>query len=277
MNSLKKNIYIRTISRLISKACPAKIPRSGSKGREVNCFVVMLYIDKSPFILVENINEVALSGKAWDGSSFCLEASVPLNWLNRLTFRIEHYYGLATITYDSLNDFILKKYTGYYYIKHWLNREYDSVRQVLYNKKQLVLPERFKLLSLIVARRLNENKIVESFSMMTYLHGSQWILHPKASAARKRLDLYLSSFAESGELNCIQGTLDYEVTGKAIATLDAYELSQKRHKDAQRTQKLLVILTTVIAILTAIQSGVIKIPTLIDFNDQSKILGNKQK
>ena len=58
----------------------------------------------------------------------------------------------------------------------------------------------------------------------------------------------------------------YFVTGKAIITLEKYELSEERHIREIKNQRKIVLLTIIIAIATLLQTKIINVPTLIDFN-----------
>ncbi|WP_272284453.1 hypothetical protein [Vibrio europaeus] len=78
------------------------------------------------------------------------------------------------------------------------------------------------------------------------------------------MDLYLNSFVSSGELVVVE-LGEYKVTRKAKATLESYQMESSREKDAQYTQYALVFLTLILAIIGAIQSGVVKVPILLGF------------
>jgi len=44
---------IRIFERLLHKTCPTNIPRSGEKGKKVNCYSISLYAGDIPLLLVE--------------------------------------------------------------------------------------------------------------------------------------------------------------------------------------------------------------------------------
>lgn len=69
---------------------------------------------------------------------------------------------------------------------------------------------------------------------------------------------------KSGELNKINH--EYEVTGKAIITLERYEEQERRHVEAVKLQRKMVLLTIFLVIMAAVQAGLIKFPPLLDFS-----------
>jgi hypothetical protein len=79
---------------------------------------------------------------------------------------------------------------------------------------------------------------------------------------------------DGGELQKQDGK--YIVTGKAITTLEKYELSEERHVREVKNQRKIVFLTIIIAIATLLQTKIIDIPTILDFNE-NKIISIKEK
>lgn len=57
----------------------------------------------------------------------------------------------------------------------------------------------------------------------------------------------------------------YKVTGEALKTIELYEEQERKHRESVIMQRLTAILTVVIILLTAAQTGIIKLPTLIDW------------
>jgi len=99
---------------------------------------------------------------------------------------------------------------------------------------------------------------------MTKLYSINWILHPKGNEVETKLDLYLDSLVDTGEIS--KPNTEYVVNGKAINTIEAYEQAERRHQDNVKSQKRMILLTFILATLALVQSGIIKLPTLIDLS-----------
>ncbi|MFS1902815.1 hypothetical protein BCU43_015875 [Vibrio lentus] len=78
------------------------------------------------------------------------------------------------------------------------------------------------------------------------------------------MDLYLSSFVSSGELKNQGGSFDFIITGKAIATLEQYQVETARAQSAKSVNSWMLRLTAILAFFAAFQSGLIKSPAWID-------------
>ncbi len=94
------------------------------------------------------------------------------------------------------------------------------------------------------------------------------VLHPSAYEQQNRLELYLDSLVESGDLRKVNR--EYVVTGKAISTIEKYEEEERRHTEAVKLQKRMVLLTILIAFVAIVQSGIIKLPVLLDLSSSSE-------
>jgi hypothetical protein len=79
------------------------------------------------------------------------------------------------------------------------------------------------------------------------------------------MELYLDSLIDSGELRKINN--EYVVTGKAIGTIEKYEEEERRHTEAVKLQKKMFWLTILGVLFTIVQSGFIKLPTVLDLSN----------
>jgi len=88
-------------------------------------------------------------------------------------------------------------------------------------------------------------------------------------------DDYLDSLVDSGELEKVNN--EYVVKGAAISTIEKYEEDERRHTEAVKLQRKMFWLTVVAVIFAMIQTGVIKLPTLVDLsgNNESQQSPNK--
>lgn len=261
MNNIKKWI----LRKLLSNTCPTPIPRSGNAGKQVNCYSLSLYEGDVPVLLIRSVDENCLSGLHFEGGGFRANASVPHSLLDGTTIRIEHYHGLVTHTYSGLIDYVLHEWTFFYKLQSIYALAKHYVPQFFFNKRKLQLPKRMAILEAIIAKQSEEpSKAFSSLDLMSYMYSLRWYLHPQRTEVRKKMDLYLASFEASGELLQSRQRSEYLITGKAIATLEQYQIETARAKDARTSNTWILRLTALLAFFAAFQSGLIKSPTWID-------------
>lgn len=263
-----KFIYKALFKNILSKNCPNRISRSGDEGKKVNCFTVRLDKNKEPFLLVENFKDNKLIGKKWDGQKFIDNFEVDIKKLEEYELFIIHYYGLATITFDGINDYGWNYFFKYIYIKLWLRNTIQNIDQFFFNKKKIVTDNRLSLLENMLEIQLNKPKSGIGFvDLMCKLYSFKWLYHPNKEIEKRKLKLYLDSLIDSGEL--IEKNNEYFVTGKAISTLEKYEQSEEKHIREVKHQRKIVLLTVIIAFATLLQTKIINIPTLISFDSST--------
>jgi hypothetical protein len=265
---IKIFLYRWLLTRLIAKACESRIPRSGKKGEEVNCYVVALDYSDSPYFLATAIDGDLLTGLKWNGNSYADSATIPISELDSGAINITHYYGQSEIVYDSIYDVAWSYVTRLAYLKIHIYRHLDSSYQYFFNKRKLVTKRRMELLRLMMDDQLDRTHDgITSLDLMTKIYSMRMFLHPSLEVQHRKTDLYLDSLVSSGELRKIND--EYVVTGIAISTIEKYEEDERRHTEAVKLQKKIFWLTIITVIFAIVQSGVIKLPTIIDFSDES--------
>lgn len=264
MNKIEKWI----LARLLTKPCPTIIPRTGEKGKQIDCYSISLYEGESPILLVDSINNRSINGKHFEGGGFHTVASIPFNLSSGLCLQIEHYHGLVTHTYSGIIDYALHEYTLFYKLQSIYALAKHSVPQFFFNKKKLQLPTRMQILEKVIAKQADEpSKPFSTLDLLSYMYSLRWYLHPQKAELSKKMDLYLASFEASGELRKDGGGIGYFITGKAIATLEKYQIETARAKDAKSSNSWMLRLTAILAFFAAFQSGIFKSPAWIDFGE----------
>lgn len=216
------------IKRILGRSCSDVVPRSGEKGKRVNCYSV--YLKAGPenwLLLVEGMSEKGFFGKYWNGDRFYEPASIPFNRLENVTVEIERYIGLWTYTYTSAISCVIRDWT-------YINRIpiiRDSIDQFFFNRRDLVLTERTRILKALVKKHLEEPTFpITELSLPKIMHGSRWILHPDREKQQTHARLMLESLEGSGELKKDKSSSIYKLTGKAITSLETYERESNRHE-----------------------------------------------
>lgn len=262
---MKTLLYRWLLNRLIAKACEARIPRSGKRGEEVNCYVVALDRGDSPYFIATAINGDRLEGLQWNGSAYADSATLSIKDLENGRLNITHYYGLSEITYDSIYDVAWNYVTKLVYLKIKAYQHIDSTYQYFFNKRKLITKRRMELLRLMMDDQLDRtHNGISSLDLMTKIYSMRMFLHPTWEVQHQKVELYLESLVMSGELNKVNE--EYVVTGQAISTIEKYEEDERRHTEAVKLQKRMFWLTIVAVIFAIVQSGFIKLPTIIDLS-----------
>ena len=271
------HLHRHALEKILNKPCPDRIPRSGERAKDVDCYVFYVYQGESPLLLASSFDEKSITGLIWNGDRFEHEASIPLAYLESLNLKVEHFYKEYDFSYTSLSKLLIHENLKLHILKILIHKIRRKIPQFFFNRKQIAIPKRTKLLSKIVSKQLMDNSTpVSTMNMMTYLYSEKWLFHPQKDILRKELNLYLDSFAESGELVKANNSQEYRITGKAIATLDSYEIEERRHSDNKKIQRIVIFLTFILAFFAAVQSNLVKIPTLIDFSTNSTNMHNNQ-
>ena len=255
------------LAHVLSRPCGSRIPRSGGKGEAVNCFVTAIDRDDDPYLIVQSLNNGHLGCIEWDGSSYADAIEHPLDSFRLRDFRITHYYGLSEIRYDGLIDFLVGRLTTWPYVKIHAVRTFARFDQYLFNKKKLISKARNDLLKLLISEALEGRTEHESMDLMTALYSIKWFSHPEGGAVHKRLDFYLDSLAETGELRKVN--YKYAVTGLALRAIEEYEEQERKHTENVKMQWRTFWLALAVAALTVVQAGLVKLPALLDLTSTS--------
>lgn len=261
---ITKFLCRRLLPNLVARTCEMPIPRSGSKGEEVNCFVVYIEKNGGPHLFVTRVEGEDLICLGWDGTRFCHDVTIPLDEINFKDISVHHYYGLAQVRYTGIYDLAINRLTLWPYIKIHLTRVAERLGQHAFNKKKLVTKQKVDLLRVLLSRHLEGETSFDSLHLMSELYTTKWILHPDGDAQRRKLDLHLDALAHTGELQRQQD--GYVLTGRALSAIEEYEEQERRYTENVMTQKRMVWLTLAIVLLTLVQAGVVKLPLLLDFS-----------
>lgn len=273
MDMLKIRLCEWLIPRILSKKCPDDewIPTSGPEGEKVNCYSIAFDDQSNPFFLVRNYQDGKLEGCKWDGDSYGNKKTYTIAELAiDKQLKLTHYYGLTKIIFYSIYKAVFHYLTRWIYVKTWVKRRIGSVNKFFFHKKKFFTKQRIELLKFMMDDQLSRYQHGRSPGgilmpqLMSKLYSYNWISHPSADEQERKLELYLGSLVESGDVEYNDG--EYIVKGKAISTLERYEEEERRHIEAVKLQKKMFWLTLVLAIAAIIQSGIIKLPTLFDWS-----------
>ncbi len=260
-------IFLPKISNKISHS---SIPRSGERGKNVNCYNINLDLENSPFYLVNSYEAGKLSVLKWNGESYEEKNTIGLSEIDKFEFRITHYYGLTDIYYTNIYSFAFHYITRLIYLKVRLYNYISSISQYFFNKRKLFKKKRMELLELMLNEQLDrDDNGIDIYDLMTKLYSIRWINHPARSGQKQILKIYLDSLVDSGEIE--KNNRLYRVTGKAITTMERYEEEERRHIADVKLQRWMVYLTIILTIVAILSSGLIKFSPIIDLSNGHSI------
>lgn len=252
----------RVLRQAAARACDATIPRSGDEGARVDCFVTAVDRDGAPYLIVLQVEGDELVCIEWDGVRYQVDRKLPIASFKPSDFRITHYYGLSTVEYTGVFDFVFGRLTAWPYVKIHTVRWLSSFDQYLFNKKKLISKQRTELLKYLVEQAQAGRAQHETLDLMTELYSIKWVLHPQRETEQRKLEFYLDSLAETGELRKIN--YNYVVTGFALRAIEEYEEQERKHTENVKMQWRTFWLALAVAALTLVQAGLVKLPALID-------------
>ncbi|CAB3737200.1 hypothetical protein ACOTFH_22010 [Achromobacter xylosoxidans] len=165
--------------------------------------------------------------------------------LTRTPITIEHHFALRKYKFNSPADFISHIRKG----QHLLDYHHDTIAQWAFNKKNLLRSGRITALKKAVLIAKTERS--PTISVQSFLPSKKWLLrHPDYSKSLISWEYVLNSLVETKELEKANGN-KYNITPRALITLDKYIQETRRHRNQIGFQILLGILSAAIAILAA--------------------------
>lgn len=262
MNPLSQRLTRIALTRALSRPCEARIPRSGARGAAVNCFTVAIDRGRDPYLIALSLERDQLSCIEWNGNEYVIPRTLALSDLTLRELRFTHYYGHSEVIYDGVLDFLWNRTIAWPYLKIHAVRRFSILEQYIFNKKKLVTQQRKGLLKVLLNRTLDGEAEHDPLELMTELYSIRWYSHPQGGDTRRRLEFYLESLVETGELRCANDT--YTVTGQGVRALEEYEEQERKHAEGVKLQAKAFWVAVAVALLTVVQTGLIKLPPAID-------------
>jgi hypothetical protein len=258
-----QNKFIEHYLKIALKSpCPELIPRSGAGADNVNCFSVRIDKGTDPYLVVLAMNKNSLSCLQWDGNRFATKVESKITDHDQSEYAIKHYYGPSEIAYSGLVDLAIGRALRLPYIWIGIRRVLAQVDQHFFNKKKFYSKKRNDLLRLLVDRMLAGQEESSAMDIMTELYSIKWFSHPAGDIEHQKVKFYLESLVASGELST--DGYHFKVTNKAVSTLEIYEEQERKHTESIKLQRRMFVIATVVAALTFVQAGLIKLKPWYD-------------
>ncbi|NTU50022.1 MAG: hypothetical protein HGA87_03885 [Desulfobulbaceae bacterium] len=247
-----ETIIIRfVLKKFLSKKCGVKIPRSGEEGDRVRCYVTKLIFSEEEQLLLTGFNDNGVEGLGLDiaRNEYCMNRTVPWGRIRGRFLELRRYHGHWVIDYRGLRDLILFELMGISSFKIHVSRFVKCIAVFFYKRKDFAIKRRHEILRILISSYTEDTrKALTVFSIMELLHGVLWFRHPDQDEEKRRIEFYLDSLVQSGELK--KDGLVYLVTGQAIVSLEQYEDSERRHAETRGLQLIMVMATIAMAVFT---------------------------
>ncbi|ELB2837618.1 hypothetical protein QNE53_000884 [Vibrio alginolyticus] len=272
MKALEK-LFIKKLKDALEIPCPDRIPRTGDKAKDVDCYSVYV-TDKRGTYLASEVDGTKLKADLWDEEK--QKHSIPkvlyLDKLDELNFEITHYHGVVTHTYTSWLEFTLHEATLMYKLLSPIAIVWSHLKvfflfrlpQMRFNRKKISEPNREQVLSEIVKlNKINRHQDFEASKLLQNRYGTKVAWHPDYPALVNEWTLILESMKDEGEVT--GGPNKFRIKGKAITSLQAIRESNARLKEENARQKrsdrnaaFMVVLTLILAFTALFQSELVE-------------------
>jgi hypothetical protein len=176
------------------------------------------------------------------------DASLPNAQIAKLPFKITHHYKGFSITTASPALFIAQRLVSYPFFAAGKQR----IAQFLFNRRRLARQDRIAVLRYIFDQTVeNSGYRTSNTDLPSRIYGMRFWGRDDHDFHLSYYQLVLDSLKESGDLEKVDHS--YVLSPKAVATLDAHETQQERHRDNIGIQRRIALITFVLAILAAAQ------------------------
>lgn len=264
MTHLDRFLLSFVLPRVLSRACPEMVRRSGPEGMKTDCFNTFIPAGARPSMVVRSITGTTVEVWESDGQRHVVPATIELADIDPKTLEVTHFYGLDKVRYEGADQVALGLLTRWPYA--WLQflRLRNAIGQRRFNSRPLVLGERLDVLRDVVNATARGTDAVDALDLMSHRWGYRWADHPKWTDYQQRLNKQLALLAESGEL-ATNDHFGYRPTGLGARTLDDRKDAARKHGSNWWVQAVLVLVTVVGVVFAAAQSGFLKLPTVLDW------------
>lgn len=253
------------LPRLLGRACPSAVHRSGDEGMKVDCFTTTLREGDEPEYVLLAMTGTNVEALKYDGERYSISTTLPMESIDTAKLWVTHYYGLDEVRYEGIWAIAPGLWTRWPYAVIHFRRLRDSTAQRLFNRRMLEVRRRLDVLRNVVNATMGGPDAIDALDLMSAKYGYRWAGHPGWEAHHRLLERHLDLLVQSGELEKYEQK--YRPTGLALKTLEESEDEDRKHSANLRVQLLLAVLTLVSAVMAAAQAGLVKLPQLFDLTE----------
>jgi len=254
---------------LAKKAMSAQSYGRKFRVRTPKPYALILCLGDERIFLIESIDleKGVILGASFKDSELrgvhAQQAKMKISDLDTLQLKIEHVFDNHSILFNSVFDFVFNQITRYRYLRRSIVQVKDNREKKKFETTKLILKSRIALLEHLVEHHCRGGKPMTLEQIMSATVNNRWVFYKDSKHKKKRLSLMLESLEETNDIEVVRGN-QYQVKAKAIETIEAFRDSNLKHKQIVIIQKGMLLLTVSLAFFTALQSGLIKLATIIN-------------
>ena len=268
MPHIENIVLTLVLRRVVSRACPSTVHRSGREGEAVNCFNTTVIKNGHPELVVLEIVGDEVKGLRYDGDKYSIDFCIPLSDIDPSTLHVTHFYGLDRVDYEGAWSAARGLWLGWPYAWLHLHRLWNSIAQTIFNRRSLPARRRLDFLREVFGASSRGTGEVDALDLMSSRHGNRWAGHPSWQSHQEHMESQLELLADAGDIR--KSGTGYRPTGQGLKTLEEAEEADRRHKENFRIQVGLGILAFASALMAAAQAGVVRFPLLLDLTSPTK-------
>ena len=257
------------LPRLLARACPSTVHRSGDEGMKVNCFnVIMPEQGAHPRTVLVSISGSAVQGLEFDGHNHRRPVTVQLDGIDTAALQVTHYYGLDEVRYEGVVHLALGQGTKWPYF--WLHalRVQRWVLQKLFNARRMMLGDRLAILKDVADLTSQGLDTTGALELMSHRFGERWAGHPNWQAFQQRLEKQLQLLVEAGDLST-SDNYSFRLTGQGVRTLDERRDASRKHGANWWMQFAGWVVAAAALVFAAAQANFLKLPTVLDLQKEN--------
>lgn len=262
------------IKLFVSKAMSAKSYQRRFRERLSKPYALILCHGDEPIFLIEEVDlakgiVVGVTSKNGEFRDFSgQKAEIKLSELGTLQLKIEHVIKNHSLLFSSVSNFVFNKITRYRYIRSALEQAKANREKRKFETTKLILKSRIALLEHLVEHHCRGGKPMTLEQVMSATVNNRWVFYHDSKHKKKRLSLMLESLKVTQDIEVVNNNC-YQVSPKAIETIEAFRDSNLKHNQLIVIQKGMLLLTVTLAFFAALQSGLIKLAEIIDLENHT--------
>lgn len=224
-----------------------------SSGRDVdaqNWFILRFTASPIERYVFRDIDQVGYKFGQFNGDKLQGEVYLGLKKIESMEMRCEFFFQGYLITYTSKRIMFVSQT----FLTWWFSIKLDKVAQWLFNRRSLATADRIEMMRFLCGASMeNPDFQANVRSRPTAVHGKRFWRHPDAVEHAHRERFLLDSLVDTGDLQDAQNG-NYRVLPRMLASLEAIEGEDRRHRRSNRIQWLLFLVALCAAAGTVIQA-----------------------
>lgn len=245
----------------------------GKRGHNFNIVATASHFGVQKILTADSSNVYAQSL----GADGMLSRNVIASPVERFPYQnlvVEYRYSVAGINrfrrFDSLFRLILALPLLVTPLFRWSANLKHLLASLIFNRRPTEANERYELLRYIVAHKAISDIPFSLHELMGEMYGYLCFTQEDHLWYMHKMKYQLASLVESRDVEMTpQGK--YKVAGLAWKSLSDFQEENRKHKDSARLQFIMAMLTLAIAVFALAQSGIIRLPVLLDLHQEQKL------